>query len=77
MKTKLVTIDPEIMSGIPCFAGTPVPFRTLIDYLIGRDSLEVFLGDFPSVSREHAVAALDAGYDRVRAEADVVEPAAR
>jgi uncharacterized protein (DUF433 family) len=73
----LVRIDPEIMSGTPCFAGTRVPFRTLIDHLLAGDSLDVFLEDFPSVTRERAVAALEAGYERVLAEAQVVEPARR
>ena len=60
MKTKsVVKIDPEIMSGTPCFAGTRVPARTLIDYLEGGDSLEDFLEDFPTVSRKQAVALLE------------------
>ena len=41
------------------FAGTRVPIQTLIDYLEGGDPLDAFLDDFPSVSREHAVAVLD------------------
>jgi uncharacterized protein (DUF433 family) len=73
----LVRIDPEIMSGTPCFTGTRVPFRTLIDHLVGGDTLDVFLDDFPSVTREQAVAALEAGYERVLAEAEVAEPAGR
>ena len=52
-----------------------MPFRTLIDHLTAGDSQEVFLEDFPSVSRDQAVAALEAGYERVLAEAQVVEPA--
>ena len=59
MKTELITIDPEIHSGIPVFAGTRVPIRTLIDHLEAGDSLEVFLNDFPSVSRELATAVLE------------------
>ena len=55
----MVVIDPEIMSGEPCFAGTRVPVRTLIDYLEGGDSLDVFLEDFPTVSRKQAVALLE------------------
>jgi uncharacterized protein (DUF433 family) len=55
----VVKIDPEIMSGTPCFAGTRVPARTLIDYLEGGDSLDDFLEDFPTVSREQAVALLE------------------
>jgi uncharacterized protein (DUF433 family) len=73
----LVRIDPEIMSGAPCFAGTRVPFRTMFDHLVAGESLDVFLDDFPSVAREQAVAALEAGYERVLAEAEVVEPARR
>ncbi len=60
MKTNsVVKTDPEIMSGTPCFAGTRVPARTLIDYLEGGDSLDEFLEDFPTVSREQAVALLE------------------
>ena len=73
----LVRIDPEIMSGAPCFAGTRVPFRTLFDHLIAGDPLDVFLDDFPTVSRQQAVAALEAGYDAGLAAAEVVEPASR
>ncbi len=48
MKTNsVVKIDPEIMSGEPCFAGTRVPVRTLLDYLEGGDSLDEVLGRFP------------------------------
>jgi uncharacterized protein (DUF433 family) len=56
MKIQLVTIAPEIHSGTPVFASTRVPVKTLFDHLGAGDSLEVFLDDFPSVSRELAVA---------------------
>lgn len=59
MKTQLITIDPEIHSGAPVFAGTRVPVKTLFAHLEAGDSLEVFLDDFPSVSREMAVAVLE------------------
>ena len=58
-KSLVVKVDPEIMSGTPCFAGTRVPARTLLDYLEGGDSIDDFLEDFPTVSREHAVAMLE------------------
>ncbi len=58
-KSAVVVVDPEIMSGEPCFAGTRVPVRTLIDYLEGGDSLGDFLEDFPTVSRQQAVALLE------------------
>ena len=59
MKSELITIDPEIHSGTPVFRGTRVPVRTLFDHLEAGDSLEIFLDDFPSVSRELAVAVLE------------------
>ena len=60
MKTKtVVVIDPEIMSGEPCFAGTRVTVRTLLDHLEAGDSINVFLNDFPTVSRKQAVAFLE------------------
>jgi len=52
---ELITRDPEIMSGAPVFRGTRVPVKTLIDYLQSNHTLEEFLSDFPSVSREQAV----------------------
>jgi uncharacterized protein (DUF433 family) len=59
MKSRHVTIDPEIHSGSPVFAGTRVPVKTLFDHLEAGDSLEVFLNDFPSVTRQHAIAVLE------------------
>ena len=59
MKKSLITVDPEIHSGTPVFIGTRVPVKTLFDHLEAGDSLEVFLDDFPSVSRDLAVAVLE------------------
>lgn len=55
----VVHSDPEILGGTPVFVGTRVPVRTLLDYLEAGDSLHEFLEDFPSVTREQAVAALE------------------
>src|SRR5713101_8006352 len=55
--------DPEILGGTPVFVGTRVPFRNLIDYLEHGHSLDEFLDEFPSVSREQAVAALEAAHE--------------
>jgi uncharacterized protein (DUF433 family) len=55
----LITTSPERLNGTPVFAGTRVPVQTLIDYLAGGDTLDEFLIDFPSVSREHAIAVLE------------------
>jgi uncharacterized protein (DUF433 family) len=51
--------DPEIMNGMPCFRGTRVPFKNLIDYLEGGHPLSEFLRQFPKVTREMAVKALE------------------
>ena len=59
MRTKLVTIDSEIMSGEPVFTGTRVPVKSLIDHLREGDTLENFLEGFPSVKRAQAVALLE------------------
>jgi len=50
--------DPQILGGTPVFVGTRVPFQTLLDYLEAGDPLDTFLGDFPTVSREQAIAVL-------------------
>lgn len=51
--------NPEILGGTPVFVGTRVPAQALIDYFEGGHSLDEFLDDFPSVSRDQAVAALE------------------
>lgn len=65
MDSKYITSDPEVMSGVPCFRGTRVPVQNLFDYLTGQSSLDDFLADFPSVSREVAVAVLNAAKIRL------------
>jgi uncharacterized protein (DUF433 family) len=55
----VIVRDPEILSGEPVFRGTRVPFRALVDYLEGGDTLDTFLTDFPGVTRENAIAALE------------------
>ena len=56
----LITSTAERLGGTAVFAGTRVPVQTLFDYLEGGDSLDDFLMDFPSVTREHAIAVLEA-----------------
>jgi uncharacterized protein (DUF433 family) len=58
MKNAVVVSDPEIMHGTPCFRGTRVPFKNLIDYLEAGASLDDFLREFPTVSREQAIQSL-------------------
>lgn len=55
----IIVRDPEILGGTPVFRGTRVPFDALLDYLEGGQSLDEFLDDFPTVSREAAIAALE------------------
>jgi uncharacterized protein (DUF433 family) len=55
----LVTVSPDWLGGEPCFTGRRVPVKALFDYLKAGHTLEDFLADFPSVSREHAVAVID------------------
>jgi uncharacterized protein (DUF433 family) len=59
MKYGEISIDPEVMSGAPVFAGTRVHIQTLFDYIEGGEDLAEFLDDFPSVSKEAAVAVLE------------------
>jgi uncharacterized protein (DUF433 family) len=54
-----ITIDPEIMSGKPVFSGTRVPVETLIGYVLDGNTLDEFLADFPTVTREDAVSVLE------------------
>lgn len=55
----LITTSPDRLGGTPVFAGSRVPVQTLVDYLEAGDSLDDFLTDFPSISREHAIAVLE------------------
>ncbi len=57
--TDLITIDPEVLSGQPVFKNTRVPVETLFDYLEAGVSLDEFLDDFPTVTREQAIATLE------------------
>lgn len=65
----VVHVNPQILGGTPVFVGTRVPFRALIDYLEGGHDLDEFLDDFPSVSRELAVAALEAAHEALTSRA--------
>ena len=59
MAEQVIVSDPDVMSGTPCFRGTRVPFKNLIDYLEGGHTLVEFVHQFPSVTREMAVSALE------------------
>jgi uncharacterized protein (DUF433 family) len=51
--------DPDILGGTPLFQGTRVPFQALMDYLEGGETLDEFLDDFPTVTREAAITSLE------------------
>jgi uncharacterized protein (DUF433 family) len=55
----VIVKDPEILGGMPVFRGTRVPFNNLLDYLEGGHTLDEFLDEFPSVTREAAICALE------------------
>lgn len=59
MSSTVIIRNPAILSGEPVFRGTRVPFRSLTDYLEHGRSLSEFLDDFPSVTKEEAIAALE------------------
>ena len=56
---KVIVTDPGILGGEPVFRGTRVPFKILTDYLEGGDSLDEFLEQYPIITREAAVAAIE------------------
>jgi uncharacterized protein (DUF433 family) len=59
----IIIRNPNILGGTPVFRGTRVPFQNLLDYLEGGETLDEFLDDFPTVSREQAVGALEHAKD--------------
>lgn len=63
MGESIIVRDPEILGGIPCFRGTRVPFQNLLDYLEAGDTLDQFLEQFPTVSRQMAIEALETARD--------------
>ena len=69
IKGLVVHSDPEIMSGTPVFVGTRVPFQTLLEYIEAGQRLSEFLEDFPTVSKEQAIAALEQAKEALLARA--------
>ena len=67
---RIVSRDPDVVSGVLVFTGTRVPAQTLIDYIKSGETLDRFLDGFPAVSREQADAVLEASLHTLEAEAD-------
>ena len=63
MGTTVIVRDPEILGGTPCFRGTRVPFQNLLDYLEAGDTLDQFLEQFPTFTRQMAIEALGTAKD--------------
>ncbi len=63
MAATVIVRDPEILGGIPCFRCTRVPIQNLLDYPEAGDTLDQFLEQFPTVTREMAIEALESAKD--------------
>ena len=63
MMTPIIHSDPDILGGTPVFVGTRVPLKAFLDYLEGGHGLDDFLDDFPTVTREQVVGALEVGFE--------------
>ncbi len=74
-REQIITRDKDILGGTPVFTGTRVPVDTLIAHIKAGDSLEKFLDDFPSVSRDQAIAFLELAQELVIQEARDAHPA--
>lgn len=70
MSEAVVSCNPEMMGGAPVFRGTRVLIQTLLDHLECGDSIDDFLEEFPSVSREQVIAFLEQGRDKLVAAAE-------
>lgn len=67
MVASVIVRDPEILGGEPVFSGTRVPFQAMLDYLEGGETLGEFLEQFPGVTREMAIAALESAKESLLA----------
>ncbi len=68
--SNIVSRDPDVLGGTPVFRGTRVPLQALLDYLEGGQTLDEFLDDFPTVTRQAAVHALEHGKRLVVSESE-------
>lgn len=59
MKSNIVSVQREVMGGTPVFRGTRVPVQTFLDYVEGGETIDQFLEDFPTVSRDMVIAYLE------------------
>ncbi len=57
--SEVIWVDPERVSGTPCFKGTRVPVQNLLDYIEGGSTIDTFFQDYPSVTREQVIQFLE------------------
>jgi uncharacterized protein (DUF433 family) len=55
MPDSVIVKDPDILGGMPVFRGTRVPIKNLLDYLVAGETIDAFLDDFPTVTREQVL----------------------
>lgn len=67
MAESVITRDPETLGGVPVFRGTRVPFQAMLDYIEGGETVSAFLDQFPTVTREMAVAVLESAKESLLA----------
>ena len=72
MINKVINIDPEILSGTPVFNGTRVPIKNLFDYLETGETIETFLQDFESVSREQVLKVLELSEQLIQSSSSIL-----
>jgi len=63
--SEVIWIDPERVSGAPCFKGTRVPVQNLLDYIEGGSTIDTFFQDYPSVTREQVIQFLELAKDQL------------
>jgi uncharacterized protein (DUF433 family) len=72
MLTKVINIDPEILGGTPVFNGTRVPIKNLFDYLETGETIDTFLQDFDTVSREQVLKVLELSEKLIQSSSEIL-----
>jgi len=72
MDTKVINIDREILGGTPVFNGTRVPIKNLFDYLETSETIETFLNDFDTVSREQVLKVLELSEKLIQSSSEIL-----
>ena len=58
-KSRIITIDPEVLGGTPVFTATRVPIQSLFDYIESGETVEEFISNFPTVKKNQAIEVLE------------------